>query len=332
MRLRLLGAVLPLSWVVFINVSLCALYFLPEVMNHSLGMRVDLPELRLARAVVVYIACGCYGLYRVRRFHPALKADYLRWLRTTPWTARHPLPLGPVHLVWQDVVIVGMLTAWEVGATPFSSVIAPLVFLGVYTLALCLPLALTGATRFVYATLFLLGLVIRLTEWIEWAYAAVLLTYGVAQFGYWRSLATFPWRSDRDMCRKPSDHRFELGQTLTEWGETARKQKAGWPFEQLRSIESRPRITREHKFLFVPLGAALVAWAAYIVLALIPDEPQWHERLGAVAFLTAVGAFYRCNPVRGWPCAANQSVGASGDPTLDYSPATIACMSRRWRR
>src|SRR5947209_2936166 len=48
-----------------------------------------------------------YAIYRVWTFHPALRPDYYQWLRGTPWTSRKPLPLGPVHVVGQDVLLVG---------------------------------------------------------------------------------------------------------------------------------------------------------------------------------------------------------------------------------
>ena len=42
------------------------------------------------------------GFYRVIAFHPYFRADYLRWLKSTPWTVRKPLPVGPVELVPED--------------------------------------------------------------------------------------------------------------------------------------------------------------------------------------------------------------------------------------
>src|SRR5689334_15147552 len=34
--------------------------------------------------------------------HPASDRGYADWLRSSPWTFRQPLPLGPLHLTWQD--------------------------------------------------------------------------------------------------------------------------------------------------------------------------------------------------------------------------------------
>ena len=55
-----------------------------------------------------------YGQYRVIAFHPLWRREYFAWLRETPWHRSRPLPLGPVHLVAQDVVIVGvaLIAGW----------------------------------------------------------------------------------------------------------------------------------------------------------------------------------------------------------------------------
>ena len=49
-----------------------------------------------------------YAFYRVWTFHPALRPGYCQWLCGTPWTSRKALPLGPVHLVWQDLLLLAI--------------------------------------------------------------------------------------------------------------------------------------------------------------------------------------------------------------------------------
>ena len=68
--------------------------------------------------LVVIFLCGCFsilcfwlaalGLYRASAFDPLLRRDYYRWLAASPWTARKPLPNGPIHIVWQDAVVAGL--------------------------------------------------------------------------------------------------------------------------------------------------------------------------------------------------------------------------------
>jgi hypothetical protein len=60
--------------------------------------------------MLVFIA-GAYGCYRVWAFHPAIRGDYREWLARTPWTAELPMPLGPLHLVWQDLVYLALPTS-----------------------------------------------------------------------------------------------------------------------------------------------------------------------------------------------------------------------------
>ena len=57
----------------------------------------------------LFAVCVIYGLARVVAIHPIWNPGYQTWLESTPWTVRQPLPLGPVELVWEDGLIVGLL-------------------------------------------------------------------------------------------------------------------------------------------------------------------------------------------------------------------------------
>ena len=54
-------------------------------------------ELEQMLAAVVSMCAVMYALYRVLTTHPVMQNSYYQWLRGTPWTSRHPLPLGPVR-------------------------------------------------------------------------------------------------------------------------------------------------------------------------------------------------------------------------------------------
>ncbi|MCA9027409.1 MAG: hypothetical protein KDA86_19520 [Planctomycetaceae bacterium] len=56
------------------------------------------------------ITAVVYGYLRFILNNPLLDREYRRWLQTTPWRWPLPLPLGPMHLVWQDAVLIGLLT------------------------------------------------------------------------------------------------------------------------------------------------------------------------------------------------------------------------------
>src|SRR5581483_311327 len=48
------------------------------------------------RFMVQLFAAFMYGGHRVATFHPGCDVDYRQWLESTPWTPRHPLPMGPL--------------------------------------------------------------------------------------------------------------------------------------------------------------------------------------------------------------------------------------------
>ncbi|MDZ4857423.1 MAG: hypothetical protein SGI88_00455 [Candidatus Hydrogenedentes bacterium] len=78
----------------------------------ELNPREDAIELsQLTNLSWAFVACALalfYAVHRVWSFHPLWRSDYLAWLRTTPWRGGLWLPLGPVHLVWQDAVWVAI--------------------------------------------------------------------------------------------------------------------------------------------------------------------------------------------------------------------------------
>src|SRR5262245_9773041 len=83
------------------------------VLAFPLGARdpFEMEEIKRANRVLVTLAAAVYGIYRVACFHPAVNPRYFAWLKLSPWQADKPLPMGPVHLVWQDLVVIGTILA-----------------------------------------------------------------------------------------------------------------------------------------------------------------------------------------------------------------------------
>src|SRR5580765_387984 len=106
--------------------------WLIDLMSHHAGsIEADVLDLNNIRLIILVSAAVAYGFVRLWRFHPACKPAYCSWLEMSPWTARKPLPLGPIHLVWQDAVVLGVLAAvarWHAHASswvlPFDFAIA----------------------------------------------------------------------------------------------------------------------------------------------------------------------------------------------------------------
>src|SRR6266852_3804842 len=58
---------------------------------------------------LLHLAALVYSVHRVISFHPVFNSAYQNWLAATPWTSRNPLPVGPIHLVIQDALVLGIL-------------------------------------------------------------------------------------------------------------------------------------------------------------------------------------------------------------------------------
>lgn len=157
----------------------------------------DAPEFYTIRAVVFIGAAVVFALVRLWRFHPACNPAYSTWLRLSPWTPAKPLPLGPVHLVWQDAAVAGLLawlTWWQAHSNPLGPVVAfGLVYFGGFTLLLAAVhrWAHCVALGFLWPALML--------PWVQgWeqgtaTVAIVIAIMVVIWHGHRQSLRAFPW-------------------------------------------------------------------------------------------------------------------------------------------
>lgn len=153
----------------------------------------DMSEIRNVRVTILAGAAGVYALYRLWRFHPACNHAYAAWLKLSPWTADKPLPLGPIHVVWQDAVVIGVLTAiaaWHAHVNPALPVaVFGLVYLGGMTLLLALTRGWSSCLvlGFLWPALILPGL-----EGVP----KIVLVAAIIAVIWWaqrKSLRAFPW-------------------------------------------------------------------------------------------------------------------------------------------
>ena len=146
------------------------------------------PDLVAMSSAPLVLAAFGYGMFRVRAFHPALSLDYCEWLATTPWTPAKRLPLGPVHLVGADVVLLGAawMATWPVsGAT--AALLIVKVFLAAYSLGLMVALFRTAERFAGYALWFGLGwMLLRWTHDGQFFLTAAMM-YGIGMIGFRRS-------------------------------------------------------------------------------------------------------------------------------------------------
>src|SRR5436190_19696300 len=104
-----------------------------------------MPEFFLLRKIMLCSAAGLYAAFRLLRFHPACYPGYAGWLKQTPWTPDRPLPLGPVHPVWQDAVILALIGAVANWHARFDPALPVIVYAVVWLIGLSLLLVVTRA-------------------------------------------------------------------------------------------------------------------------------------------------------------------------------------------
>jgi hypothetical protein len=178
-RFRML---LPPDWVlVFFGVS-CVLALLPGLF---MGQRFGVvpPQARRPPQLVLGASLILYGVYRVLAFHPAYRAQYRRWLELTPWRWPGPLPVGPIQIVWEDVLIVASLAAIASSVVGLSPAGAVALFLGGYLAAIAPTFWVTGIRAFGYATLFLLASAFGAARRPEVSLVFAVVDYAIARVG-----------------------------------------------------------------------------------------------------------------------------------------------------
>jgi len=249
--------VLPSGWAlgtfVFFYLLFDAPFYLLTLFQPSL---LALPRQWHSESVLKF-ACAAYGVYRVAAFHPVFRPDYFKWLKAGPWNSSKPLPAGPIHLVWQDLVVC-LIVEFLALRYPWTHPAVPLLCLLVFYL-LCLSAALfaTGQRAAAYLIAFGMGGVVHLhsRSWMAFAggVALYLLAYGALR----RSLARFPWPIEK----------IEVFRQKLVSQEMTRQQQFGWPFNRLSPRSEFPSISWGHGLLL----SLLAGWWCFVLMRLIGE-------------------------------------------------------------
>jgi hypothetical protein len=230
--------------------------------------------------VVLLIAAGSYGLYRVSTFHPALRPGYRAWLETTPWTSRRPLPLGPVRLAPQDVLLGILVLAFAWPTHGLRTVWVLQCFAVAYLGMLAVTLA-TTQEGLAYAVAFGLGLVVRLWPQPLPCLLAAAGTYTVGYVALRRALARFPWPPEQGLRLEMRDGNFVLAGSPTVL--------VGWPFGCLGpKFPDDPRIPLPYALL----TSALVGWWVHVIGCLPSERPERMALLSMAVLLLAPAASF----------------------------------------
>lgn len=216
-----------------------------------------------------------YGIFRVMAFHPLFRPRYRDWLEQTPWTVNKPLPLGPIHLIWQDVILVGLAMLSLHDSTqgrPWPLLAFFFAYLGVLGVSFWR----TGPWWMGYLVLFGLAGAARTIAQPFLAIGILVGVYLIALFGVRASLRLFPWPRLQFL-----DEIVRMFRNQT----PARERPiaiAVWPLTQPQETWKTEKINRRDGILAPLLGACwLYALASHIQK--IDDQSGF---LGFVLFFT----------------------------------------------
>src|SRR5882724_6063706 len=277
MRIHL-RSILPPGWVLFL---LALLYVLADgvvlavgmLFEHRISFHLYTPWLS---QYVLLLGCALLGFYRIIAIHPLFQADYRHWLEASAWSARKPLPAGPVHLVWQDAVIlllIGVLALRYPEAHPLDFIC---VFLFTYLMGAVFVLALLQAWALPYAMAFGMGGVV-LAQRNSFAVCAIFLVlYFIAWIELRRTLKDFPWNLGR----------WEVFLRSGSLKSPQRQRLLGWPFQLLSPDKTTPSMPF-HQALLISL---LSGWWVYVHF--LSDSQPGDAEVPYWAVVT-IGAFCR---------------------------------------
>jgi hypothetical protein len=229
------------------------------------------------RSGILGTAAAVFALYRLYRFHPACSPGYAAWLKSSPWTPDKPLPLGPVHVVWQDAVVIGVLAGLAQWHAHVDPALPAIVFGVTYLAAITLLLAFTRT----WLPCLCLGFL-----WPALGLPAVrgLPTFGVfgaiilvIWYGHRKSLRAFPWwprtagaAGPAPLDRAKSWLEVQVRIPALGYAPAVQSSDLGWPFQWLSP-----------KAVHTPISAAtslalsgLFGWWTYCAIVSLEMPPS----------------------------------------------------------
>jgi len=215
-------------------------------------------------AWIIHAAVIAYAIYRVMAFHPVFNSEYRGWLETTPWTSRLPLPVGPVHLVPQDALILGILCglAW-LGHPGTDLLVLLLKFLFFYELCMGLSFASLRMPWHAYVNGFGLGFLCLWWNTPIVALKTAVALYSISFLGLRRALLHFHEWSDGGWLGDRQFHTLSLEKKI----DLMKQRILGWPFDVLRPKEIAPTLKYRDGIML----SLLVGWWAFVVIHRIKE-------------------------------------------------------------
>lgn len=265
---RWMNEVLPPRWVLVIWVGTYAVLFaIPYFFAQIYGISdADSEEVfHEPRTMILGVTTFIYAAFRVFCFHPFFNPRYLKWLSQTPWTYGKPLPNGPLLLVPQDVIVVGIMTLLHWLISPVNWAMTPAVFLTAH--AVLIGFTLLYSRQFLQAYL-----QIVLLSGFLYVYQSTVLTgllmvalSLVAVWGIRDTLRSFHDWSSEQLGNNPF---LQLNSEKAK--EIQRQKLLGWPYDRTGPIEAGPKLSLSWSAAI----AVLVGWWVFSVFFLFPIETK----------------------------------------------------------
>ena len=215
----------PQSFTIF----LCVVYLFTYLVDlYIIYLGIPVPkEIGAIRMPLLVLASVFYALYRVCNFHPFYSRRYREWLCLTPWSFEKPLPKGPVHLIWADLITLVPLTALAYSNFSFMILVPLIVFLCVYLVLICLTFVAEQAS-FTVLCLFLAPFAVYPFANLYVAVLVFIVLYIICWVGLRQFLQGFPWNT-----------KYWKADMVKEFREQAISQQViGWPFKYLNVYET----------------------------------------------------------------------------------------------
>ena len=199
----------------------------------------------------------------------------------TPWTGTKPLPLGPMHLCWADVVVPGSLILSESLLSHTNVLLIPAFMLIGYLIPMAIVLLVAEEFVAGYTLLFGFALAMRLGYSLEAVCVVLFVLYGVAMIALHRMLAGYPWRrrvdkriEDFNRKNKRTSANNDPNQPLS--------LKKGWPYAHLapQQVESLPT---SHALAV----SALAGWWTYVMAEVLQTNGETIDR--SILILLVIG-------------------------------------------
>ena len=215
-----------LAWALFLYLGFEGFFLF---MEWSLDIPFySFPEVGRLPTGMMGIMVALYAIYRIWGFHPHARPPYSQWLATTVWNAEKALPLGPVHLVWQDALLIVIAAGLCWPRAQASALLVPLAFAAAYVVSLAVVNTSVGEKHWSYVIAFWFGIMALAWGNVPIFAATIVVGYGLAYCGLRRSLRRFPWDGQPNI--------------ISPAYQDAKKNKlVGWPYDHLG-----PEVLRRH--------------------------------------------------------------------------------------